>query len=100
MQDPRVIALRKLVTVKTDPAVSTAQCDLILRMTDGRVFSRHIENSVGSLEKPMSDAALEAKFLDLSDGVLPRTQAQSLMALCRAIEQQADAGALARAAAV
>jgi 2-methylcitrate dehydratase PrpD len=99
VRDPAVIALRKRVEVKTDPAVSTAQCDLILRLKDGRVVSRHIETAIGSLDKPMSDAALEAKFLDLSDGVLPRAQAQGLMELCWKIEQQSDAGALARMAA-
>jgi len=64
------------------------------------VLSRHIETAIGSTQKPMSDAALEAKFLDLSDGVLPRPQADKLMQLCWQIERQADAGGLARAAAV
>ena len=100
VQDPVTIALRKLVTVKTDPAVSTAQCDLIVRLKDGRVFSRHIETAIGSLEKPMSDAALQTKFLDLSETILPRAQAQGLMEQCWKIEQQPDAGALARAAAI
>jgi 2-methylcitrate dehydratase PrpD len=100
VQDPAVIALRKLVSVKTDPAVSTAQCDLIVRLKDGRVLSRHIETAIGSLEKPMSDTALEAKFLDLSETILPRAQAQGLMEQCWKIEQQPDAGALARAAAI
>ena len=100
VRDPAVIALRKLVSVKTDPAVSTAQCDLIVRLKDGRVLSRHIETAIGSLEKPMSDTALEAKFLDLSETILPRAQAQGLMEQCWKIEQQPDAGALARAAAI
>lgn len=100
VRDPAVIALRKLVSVKTDPAVSTAQCDLIVRLKDGRVFSRHIDTAIGSLEKPMSDTALEAKFLDLSETILPRAQAQGLMEQCWKIEQQPDAGALARAAAI
>jgi 2-methylcitrate dehydratase PrpD len=100
VRDPRIVSLRKLVTVKTDPAVSAAQCDLVIRLKDGRVLSRHIETAIGSTQKPMSDAALEAKFLDLSDGVLPRPQADKLMQLCWQIERQADAGGLARAAAV
>jgi 2-methylcitrate dehydratase PrpD len=100
VRDPAVVALRRLVTVKTDPAVSAAQCDLIVRLKDGRVFSRHIETAIGSLEKPMSDAALEAKFLGLTDDILPRAQAQSLIEACWKIEQQADAGALAREASI
>ena len=100
VRDPRVIALRKLVTVKTDPAVSTAQCDLIVRLKDGRVFSRHIETAIGSLENRCDDAGAGRKFPSIHDGILPRAQAQALMALCWKIEQQPDAGALARAAAI
>jgi hypothetical protein len=69
-------------------------------MKDGHVFDRHIETAIGSLEKPMSDAALETKFQDLADGILPRAQTQALMEKCWKIEQQTDAGALARAAAI
>jgi 2-methylcitrate dehydratase PrpD len=100
VRDPAIVALRKLVTVNTDPAMRTAQCDLIVRLKDGRVVSRHVETAIGSAEKPMSDTALAAKFLDLSEGILPRAQAQDLMDRCWTIEQQADAGALARAAAI
>jgi 2-methylcitrate dehydratase PrpD len=100
VQDPRVAALRKLVTVKTDPAVSASQCDLIVRIKDGRIFSRHIESAIGSLGKPMSDAALQTKFLGLCDGILSRAQATALIERCWTIEREADAGVLARAAAI
>ncbi|HEX4178487.1 MAG TPA: hypothetical protein VHY57_08620, partial [Rhizomicrobium sp.] len=100
VRDPEVIALRHKVIVHSDPAVGAAQCDLIVRLKDGRSLSQHIEHAIGSLEKPMSDAALDAKFLDLADGILPPAQAKALIGQCRAIEQQGDAGALARAAAV
>ena len=81
------------------PRVPTQQSDLTVRLKDGRVLSRHIENAIGSLEKPMSDAALEAKFADLAAGVLPQSQTQTLMRLCWTIERAADVGAVARAAA-
>ena len=100
VRDPAVIALRRKVTVHTDPQVGAAQCDLIVRLQDGRTISRHIEHAIGSLEKPMSDAALDAKFMDLADGILPPDQARALIGKCRAIEQQDDAGSLARAAAL
>ena len=98
VRDPAIVALRQKVIVHTDPLVGTAQCDLLVRLKDGRTLSRHIEHAIGSLEKPMSDAALEAKFLDLADGVLPLAQARALIQKCRAIEQDPDAGSLALAA--
>ena len=64
------------------------------------MLTRHIENAIGSLEKPMSDAALDAKFTDLADGILPQAQAKALIEKCREIEQLPDAGSLAQAAAV
>jgi 2-methylcitrate dehydratase PrpD len=100
VNDPAVIALRRRVTVRTDPAVQTRQSDLTIRLKDGRVLTRHVENAIGSLERPMSDKALEGKVLDLADGVLPRSRAESLIALCRSVESQADIAAIARAAAV
>jgi 2-methylcitrate dehydratase PrpD len=100
VHDPRVVTLRRKVTVHSDASVGTAQCDLILRLNDGRRLVRHIEHAIGSLEKPMSDAALEAKFLDLTDGILPRSRANALIRNCRDVEQLLDAGSLALAAAI
>jgi 2-methylcitrate dehydratase PrpD len=99
VRDPAVMGLRKLVTVKTDAGVSTEKCDLVVQTRDGRTVSRHIDKAIGSLEKPMSDAALERKFLDLSNGILPDAKARVVMETCRKIELQPDAGALARMAA-
>jgi 2-methylcitrate dehydratase PrpD len=96
--DPQVAGLRNLVVVRTDPAVKTQQSDLTVRLKDGRVFSRHIENATGSLENPMSDAALEAKFTDLADGILPPHRIQELIGLCWSLEQAADMNRVALAA--
>ena len=45
----------------------------------------------------MSDAALERKFTDLADGVLPEAQARRVMALCWSLETLKDAAEVARA---
>src|SRR5476649_437767 len=96
--DPAVAALRKLVTVRTDPAVKTSQSDLVVRLKDGRTVLCHVENAIGSLENPMNDAALEAKFIDLADGILPPRRIQDLIALCWSVERAADMNRLAQAA--
>ena len=98
VKDPTVVALRHKITVNTDAAVPTQKSDLTIKLKNGKVLTKHIENAVGSLEKPLSDAALEAKFSDLADGVLPKAKAQKLMQLCWDVEQAADAGAIAAAA--
>ena len=48
----------------------------------------------------MSDAALEAKFTDLAQGVLPPGSARRAMDLCWGVEALPDVGAIARAAAI
>ncbi|HWY65914.1 MAG TPA: hypothetical protein VNX61_11940, partial [Rhizomicrobium sp.] len=94
-----VAALRGKVTVQPDVAVDPAQCDLVVRLKDGRSVSRHIQNVIGSLNNPLSDTALEAKFFDLTDGILSRPQATRLAETCWTIEKLDDAGVLARQAA-
>lgn len=99
VRDPALVALRRKVTVQTDPMVMTQKSDLTVTLTDGRVLTRHVENAIGSLEKPLSDAALEAKFTGLAEGILPPVQAQRLIRLCWGIETAPDAGQVAEAAA-
>jgi len=100
VRDPAVTALRAKVIVQPDAAVDPAQCDLAIRLKDGRTFRRHIQNALGSLKNPMSDKALEAKFFDLADGILPAAQARQLAQACWTIEKSPDAGALARQASI
>jgi 2-methylcitrate dehydratase PrpD len=99
VKDPVVVGLRHKITVKTDAGVPAQKCDLTVRLKNGKVLTKHIENATGSLEKPLSDAALEAKFADLAVGILPAGQAQKLMQLCWNLEQVADVGAIAQAGA-
>ena len=67
-------------------------------MKDGRRLEKFIEHVVGSVERPMSDADLEAKFLGLADGVLPQPRARESDASVLGVERFPAAGALAEAA--
>jgi 2-methylcitrate dehydratase PrpD len=99
VRDPAIIALRRKVNVLTDASVDPAQCDLTVKLQDGRSFSRHIQDVIGSLKKPMSDQALETKFFGLADGILPNAQARRLLDQCWTIDKAPDAGVVARIAA-
>ena len=98
--DPAVISLRDRVVATSDPAIREDEVLVEIRMRDGTVHKRHVVHAKGSLMKPMSDAELEDKFRRLSTGVIPPTQADALIAQCWGIDQMADGGAIARAAAV
>jgi 2-methylcitrate dehydratase PrpD len=96
VRDPTIVALRKRVTVKTDAAIPPQKSDLTVQLKDGRVLAKHIENAIGSVENPMSDAALEGKFKDLAQGILPVAQTGKLIDLCWNIEKQADMALVAK----
>ncbi len=95
VRDPRVVALRGKVTAIIDPAIKPEQVDMTIRLTDGRSLHRYIEHAIGSVEVPMSDAQLEAKFADLAEGILPGGQVQKLMAACWNLEALPNAAAIA-----
>ena len=50
------------------PAVKPEQVDMAIVLNDGRRLTKHVEKAIGSLDVPMSDEGLEAKFADLAEG--------------------------------
>ena len=71
-------------------------------LRDGRRVHVFVEHAIGSLQRPMSDAALDAKFAAQSDPVLGAARTAQLIAACRRLGELADVReltALARPAA-
>jgi 2-methylcitrate dehydratase PrpD len=95
--DPRVVALRQKVVPVVTPGVEAAQVDMTVTLNDGRTLHRRIEHAIGSVEKPMTDKQLEAKFADLAEGVLPGAQAQRVMKMCWSLPELGNVGDVARA---
>jgi 2-methylcitrate dehydratase PrpD len=96
--DPVVIGVRDRVDTKIDPSLAQDQARVTIRLKDGRVLQRFIAHAVGSKENPMTTAQIEAKFADLSSGILSDAKTRRLMELCLDIERVPDAGDIARAA--
>jgi len=99
VRDLAVIALRDRVTAIVDSSVKEEQARAVVILKDGRRLEKFIENAIGSVKNPMTDAMLEAKFLDLADGILPQTQTRRLMDLCWKVETLTNAGDIAKAGA-
>lgn len=97
VRDQRVITLRQHVTVAPDAALKKIQARVSIVLKDGRTFSKFVENALGTLARPMSDADLESKFRSLTDGMLPPAQADGLIALCWSAADLGDAADIARA---
>ena len=100
VRDPVIVALRSRVVPTVVPGVKPEQVDLTVVLKDGRRFQKHIEKAIGSVEVPMSDKALEAKFTDLAEGILPPAQTRRVMDLCWNVERLPAAADVARAAAL
>jgi 2-methylcitrate dehydratase PrpD len=100
VRDPRVITLRDKVTAEADKSVHEDAAHLKVTLTNGKVIEKHVAHAIGSLERPMSDADLEAKFHHLVDPVTGKAQAAQLIKLARGIEGLADVGEIARASAI
>ncbi len=94
VRNPSVIALRDKVTAIVDSNIKPEQVDMTITTTDGRQLHIFIEHAIGSLEKPMTDAQLETKFIDLAEGILPTAQIRKLMNLCWTVEQLPSAAAI------
>jgi 2-methylcitrate dehydratase PrpD len=95
VRDAGIVALRNRVKTTVDAALAEDQARVAIVMKDGARREVFVEHAIGSVDNPMSDAALEAKFLDLADGVLPTDQARRLLDTCRRIEALDSAGAIA-----
>jgi len=97
VRDPGVIALRDRVTATGDRAVHEDQVLVLIKLKNGKTLEKYVEHAVGSLDRPMSDADLEAKFRGLAQGILSKSETDKLIRLCWDVGKLEDAGAVARA---
>lgn len=71
LSDPRVRALARLVEVAEDPALSALMpgarpARVEVRLTDGRVLARRVDQPSGEFDRPHSEALLREKFVALA----------------------------------
>ena len=63
-------------------------------LTDGRREHVFVEHAIGSLQRPMTDAQLEAKFTELSAPVIGVDKTKALIAAAWKIGDAADVRAM------
>ncbi|HEY2382046.1 MAG TPA: MmgE/PrpD family protein [Terriglobia bacterium] len=100
VRDRTIVSLRDRVSTEIDSSLHEDQVRITLTAKDGRHFEKFVEHAVGSLDHPMSDPDLEAKFTGLANGVLSADKQRRLIDLCWDIASLPDASAIARAAAL
>ncbi len=87
---PDVVALRRRVQASVDASIDEAGADVTAVLTDGRRVHVRIEHALGSLQRPLSDAQLDAKFAALVEPVLGATKAQAIGVTCRRCGELTD----------
>jgi 2-methylcitrate dehydratase PrpD len=98
VNDPQVVALRRKVRATVDTAIAEDQADVRAVLRDGRELHLFIEHAIGSVDRPMSDAALEAKFHGQADPVLGAPRVQALIQACWGLGGASGVGAVVQAA--
>lgn len=89
-----LVALRRKVVATVDDSIDEASADVTAVLKDGRRVHVFVEHAIGSLQNPMTDAMLEAKFRGMSDAVIGAGQTTALIQACWAVGNAGDVRAL------
>ncbi|MFG1421749.1 MmgE/PrpD family protein [Roseixanthobacter liquoris] len=90
VRDPRVIALRDLVTAIPDPALARDEARLVVTLRDGRELEAHVPHAWGGPDHPLDDEDVAAKFADQAEMIVSKQKAGEIAALCFGLETVAD----------
>jgi 2-methylcitrate dehydratase PrpD len=97
VNDEQVRRIRDLVTPVADPSITEDQSHIEVELSDGRKITRFVEQSLGNVNKPLSDRQLEEKFRDQAVLILPAPQVEKLIELCWRIDELSNVDELIRA---
>lgn len=94
--DPLLARLRDRVRVSASDSVTEDQVDIRVTLEDGTTHALFLEQSLGNVHRPLTNAQLEEKFRDQAVLALPEHQVDPLIDACWRISELADAGEIAR----
>lgn len=90
-----VIELRNKVQARIDASLDKDQAGITIVCKDGARHELRVEHCAGSLQRPLTDAELDTKFLGLAEPEIGGTAPRALGGL-RALASARDAGEVAR----
>jgi 2-methylcitrate dehydratase PrpD len=80
--DPAVKRLGQLTRAKADPALRKTEARVRVTLQNGAAYDAYVEHALGSLEKPMTDADVAAKFRGLCEPTIGAERTSRLLSLC------------------
>lgn len=92
--DPEVRRLREKILVTGDAAIAQDACELTVTLADGNTHTERVAHATGTLENPMTDLQIAAKFRTLASSVLPQSRVDRLLEALDRLEHLDDVSAL------
>jgi 2-methylcitrate dehydratase PrpD len=92
IDDPAVAALRARVSAVADPALQRDEAIAEVTLASGRTLRAHVAHARGSIDRPMTDAELDAKFASQARFVLSDRACERLLTLCRNVSSLENVG--------
>lgn len=93
-KDPEVIRLRSRISVDTDASLRRDEAEAWISIA-GSTSHCKIEHATGTISNPMTDEALEAKFMANAGPVIGQTRAAEILGLSLDLERLNDVSRLA-----
>jgi len=88
LKDVRIMSLAEKVTVVKDPSLPRGvSCRMVVKTLDGQTYTAQVDYPKGSVQNPMSDAELAAKFCTLASTRLKREQIDQAIQMANEIEK-------------
>lgn len=88
--DPLLVALRRKVHAVGDEALGKDEARAVITSADGQRHEVHIPHASGTVANPMSDAAIEAKFVANAVPVIGEEHARRFVAAVNTLEDVGD----------
>lgn len=95
VNDPLVVETRRKVHAVVDDSIDEAAVRVSALLKSGERVDIAVEHAIGSLQRPLSEQQLQAKFNDLVVPVLGQARADEITRTCRALGSLGDVRALA-----
>ena len=100
IRNAKVKHLSDITSIAVDAKLPRGvSCKMVATLKDGRTFTSQIDYPKGSIQNPMSDAELLAKFMSLASPVIGAARAASLAKSVMSVEKCPDVSALLKLAA-
>ena len=92
--DPQVTALRDKVQVQVAEDFGRDEAHVCITLVDGTRLEHHVAHASGTQQNPMTDAALQTKFMANAVPVLGQARSEKLMQAVWALDTCTDISAL------